>query len=350
MADPRFFSQQDPVALSEIAQLTGAEILRAGGEPATAEDAARQFECVAPLDRAGATDISFLDNTKYIDSFARSEAGACLVRPKFAARAPEGMLLLVTEEPYYCYALVAQRFFAPTSVEPGISEHAHIHETATLGEGCRVEAGAWIGENVIIGARCHIGVNAVIHAGVTLGDDCHVGANSTLSHCVIANRVHLHRGVHIGQDGFGFAGSRRGIAKVPQLGRVLIEDDVEIGSGTCIDRGTGPDTVIGAQSKIDNLVQIGHNVQIGRFVMIAAQTGIAGSTSVGDGAMLGGQTGLSGHLRIGAGAKIAAQSGVMSDIPPGAAFGGAPALPIKDWHRQTVAISRLSKKREADND
>ena len=155
----------------------------------------------------------------------------------------------------------------------------------------------------------------------------------------------LHRGVHIGQDGFGFAPGRGGVTKVPQLGRVVIGDDVEIGSGSCVDRGAGPDTVIGAGSKIDNLVQIGHNVQVGRFVFIAAQTGIAGSSQVGDGSMLGGQVGIAGHLHIGAGAKLAAQSGVMTDIPAGSSYGGSPALPIKDWHRQTVAVAAMTKKK-----
>jgi UDP-3-O-[3-hydroxymyristoyl] glucosamine N-acyltransferase len=161
----------------------------------------------------------------------------------------------------------------------------------------------------------------------------------------VGNHVILHRGVHIGQDGFGFALGRGGHVKVPQLGRVIIEDHVEIGSGTCIDRGTGPDTHIGEGSKIDNLVQIGHNVQIGKQSVIVAQVGIAGSTRIGDGAVLGGQVGIAGHLKIGPGVKLAARSGVMEDIPAGAAYGGSPAVPVKDWHRQTLTLNKLIKQR-----
>jgi len=338
MVDTRFFHSAGPIRLNEIASLTGATAASADGE--------RIFLGVAPLDRAGAGDISFLDNVKYVEAFAQSKAGACFVRPHYAGRAPATMALLVTDDPYYAYALTAQRFYPQPEFAPGISPQATIAKTATLGKGVRVDKGAVIGENVNIGERCRIGANTVIDDGVEIGDDCRIGALCTLSHAILGQRVLLHRGIHIGQDGFGFAPGKKGAVKVPQLGRVTIGNDVEIGSGTCIDRGAGPDTVIGAGSKIDNLVQIGHNVQLGLGVIIAAQCGIAGSTHIGNGVMLGGQVGISGHLNIGAGAKLAARSGVMTNIPPGAAYGGAPAVPIKDWHRQTVTLAKLAKKEE----
>lgn len=349
MADSRFYKTAEGISLSEVAALTGAVI--------TAKDSAKSnggriFTNVAPLDRATASDISFLDNVKYIETFGRSAAGACFVRSRYSDRAPAGMVLLVTDEPYYAYALTARHFHPDPEIAAGVSPQAQVSKSATVGRHVRIDAGAVIGDHVIIGDHCWIGANTVIGDGVEIGSHCRIGALCSISHAIIGQRVILHRGIHIGQDGFGFAASRPdknhrgGIVKVPQVGRVLIGDDVEIGSGTCIDRGAGPDTVIGNGSKIDNLVQIGHNVQIGKFVIIAAQCGIAGSTSIGDGAMLGGQVGLSGHIRIGAGAKLAAQSGVMTDIPPGATYGGSPAVPVKEWHRQTVAVSKLVKKKE----
>ena len=340
MADSRFFASAGPVDLQTIALLTGATIKRASG---AAADSARLFRNVAPLDRAGEADISFLDNVKYADMFAHSKAGACFVREKYVSRAPAGMILLVTETPYYAYALAAQHFYQQRPVEAVISPQASVDSSATLGKNVRIDAGAVIGKQVVIGDGSWIGANTVISNGVEIGKNTCIGALCSLSHSVIGSRVIIHRGVHIGQDGFGFAPSPIGILKVPQLGRVVIDDEVEIGSGTCIDRGAGPDTTIGFGTKIDNLVQIGHNVHIGKYVIIVAQCGIAGSTRIDDGAMLGGQVGVAGHVHIGAKAKLAAQAGVMTDIPVGASYGGSPAVPVKDWHRQTVMVAKLSK-------
>ena len=343
MVDSRFFQNSGAIRLSEVAALTGA-IISAGA------NGDGDFTDVAPLDHAGPKDISFLDNIKYLEFFSASKAGACFVRSKFAARAPNGMALLVTDDPYYAYALLARHFYPEPKAIPGISPRAEIAPTATIGKEVRIDSGVVIGAHAEIGDNCWIGANTVIGDGVTIGSGSRIGANCTLSHCLLGSRAILHRGINIGQDGFGFAASKRGIVKVPQLGRVLIGDDVEIGSGTCIDRGAGPDTVIGSFTKIDNLVQIGHNVQVGKYVIIVSQCGIAGSTHIGDGAQLGGQVGIAGHVHIGAGAKLAAQAGIMTDIPPGATYGGSPAVPVRDWHRQTVAIANLVKKKEHGDD
>lgn len=343
MVDSRFFANHGPFTAASLAAVTGTVLPKSS-------DGEKLLADVAPLDRATASDISFFDNVKYIESFAASQAGACFVRAKYAAQAPAGMILLLTEDPYRCYALAAQQFYPTPSPLAGISPAAHIHPTATLGDGVAIGAGVVIGAHASIGARTVIAANAVIGDGVVIGEDCSIGATSTLTHCILGTRVLIHRGVHIGQDGFGFAMGRDGHVKVPQLGRVLIGDDVEIGAGTTIDRGTGPDTMIGDGTKIDNLVQIGHNVHIGKRAVIVAQVGISGSTRIGDGVVIGGQAGIAGHLKIGAGAKIAAKSGVMNDIPAGASYGGAPAIPVLEWHRQTVAISRLTKPKRGNDD
>lgn len=336
MVDRRFFSNHGPFTVAQLAAVAGAVL-----HPAA--DGARSLGDVAPLDRAGEGDISFFDNAKYIEQFTHSQAGACFVREKYADTAPSGMALLITEDPYRCYALAAQQFYPTPKPVAAIAASAIIHPTASLGDGVSIGAGAVIGAGVVIGHRSVIGANSVIGEAVTLGDDSSIGPLCTITQSLIGHRVIIHRGVHIGQDGFGFALGREGHVKVPQLGRVVIGDDVEIGSGTTIDRGTGPDTVIGDGAKIDNLVQIGHNVHIGKRAIIVAQVGISGSTRIGDGAIIGGQAGIAGHLKIGAGAKLAAKSGVMTDIPNGASYGGSPAVPVVDWHRQTIALSRLIK-------
>lgn len=345
MVDRRFFTNHGPFTASELAIATGAVLL-----PAQSQLASRSFAEVAPLDRAGASDVSFFDNSKYIEQFTGSNAGACFLRSKYVEQAPASMLVLVTEDPYRCYAIAAQLFYPSVKSNGHIAPTAVIDPSASLGEDVAVGPGAVIGAHAVIGNRVCIGANTVIGDGVTIGDDTHIGAVTTLTHTVVGKRVIIHRGVHIGQDGFGFALGREGHIKVPQLGRVVIDDDVEIGSGTTIDRGTGPDTIIGEGAKIDNLVQIGHNVQIGRRAVVVAQCGISGSTRVGDGAVLAGQVGLAGHIKIGAGSKIAAKSGVMTDIPSGSSYGGYPAVPVNDWHRQTIALSRLIKPKRGANE
>ncbi len=341
MSDSRFFTKACELSLEEIVAITGAAI--APSETTSAQT--RKFSDISPLETAGKNDISFLDNIKYIPEFEASKAGACFVRAKFAARAPKGMVTLISEEPYYAYALIAQKLYPAENFEAQISPLAQIAKNAVIGKNVRIDAGAVIAEHAKIGDGCWIGANSVIDKGVEIGEGSRIGALCGISHSIIGKNTTIHRGAHIGQDGFGFAGGRKGITKLPQTGRVIIGDDVEIGAGTCIDRGAGHDTKIGSGSKIDNLVQIAHNVQIGRHTMIAAQTGISGSTIIGDGVLVGGQVGFAGHTIVGNGARIAAQSGIMTDIPAGATYGGYPAVSILDWHRQTATVAKLSKRK-----
>lgn len=343
MVDSRFFRNHGPFTLGQLAEITGTRMVNSECETLELVD-------VAPLDRAAPQEISFFDNTKYLDQFQNSQAGACFVREKYAAQAPASIALLISDDPYRCYALAAQAFYPVEAPKAGIHPTAVIGENVTIAEGVSIAAGAVIEDHVEIAAGTSIGANAVIGQGVRIGPYSVIGPLCSLSHCQIGAHVQLHRGVHIGQDGFGFALARDGHVKVPQLGRVVIHDHVEIGSGTTIDRGTGPDTIINEGTKIDNLVQIGHNVQIGKHAVIVAQAGISGSTRVGDGVVLAGQAGISGHLKIGPGAKVAAKSGVMHDIPAGTSVGGFPAVAIKDWHRQTIALSRLAKQNRGSHD
>src|SRR5947207_3637331 len=339
MADHLFFDRAGPYSLDELAELSGA---RLWGEA----DGKRVFSDVAPLETAGPEDVTFLDNRKYVDAFVRSRAGGAFIDERYADRAPAGMALLVTAEPYKAFARVAQVFYPAPPVIPRRSASAIIDPTAIVPGDCEIRAHVVIEAGARLGARCQIGANTVIGPAVELGEDCRIGAHVTLSHCLIGARVVLHPGVQIGQPGFGFAPDAQGPVKIPQLGRVVIGDDVDIGANTTIDRGSGHDTVIGPGTLIDNLVQIGHNVGLARGVILAGQVGISGSTKLGDFVMAGGQAGLAGHLNIGTAARIAAQAGLMRGVEPGSTVAGAPAVAITSWWRQVAILQRLATKKD----
>ncbi|HTK85318.1 MAG TPA: UDP-3-O-(3-hydroxymyristoyl)glucosamine N-acyltransferase [Patescibacteria group bacterium] len=340
MPDPRFFRREKPKSLGELAALTGAAISQ-GSDPALL------IEDVAPLDQAGAGTISFLDNVKYKDQFAATKAAACIIASPMAEHAPKGISLLLTEYPYKTYARIAQSFYPdfpqkkPATVK---ANNLHVHPDANVGKGCVLEHNVSIAAGAEIGDGCWIGANAVVGENVVIGRECRVGANTVISHSLIGDHVRIYPGCCIGQDGFGFAIDPAGHIKVPQLGRVIIEDSVEIGANTTIDRGSGPDTVVGQGTWIDNLVQIGHNVKIGKGCVIVSQVGISGSTVVEDYVMMAGQAGIAGHLHIGKGARIGAKAGVMRDVPAGEQQLGSPAIPARQFMRQVAAISRLVEK------
>jgi len=341
LARIRFFPPSSAPSLAEVASWCGATL-------AAHADPGRVIRDVAALDHAGPGDLTFLDNPKYLDALKRTRAAAALVAPRYAAAAPATCAALVAPEPYRAMALVMTRLYPsaakPGSVfgETGISPTASVHLSARLEAGVVVDPGAVIGPGAEIGAGTIIGPHVVIGPEVRIGRNGSVGASATILAALIGDRVIIHPGAHIGQDGFGFALGPRGHLKVPQIGRVIIQDDVEIGAGVTIDRGANRDTVIGEGAKIDNLVQIGHNVVVGRHAVLVAQSGVSGSSVIGDFSALGGQAGIAGHLRIGAGAQVAAAAGVMTDIPAGERWAGAPAKPVREFFREVAAIKRLA--------
>ena len=336
MADPRFFRNFGPLRLGDLAELSGSTMHR-GADP----DAL--FEDVAPLEQASAGQISFLDNRKYLDQFARSSAGACVVEPGLADQAPAQMMLLLTDKPYRAYAKIARAFYPVPESTGRTSAAAHVDPTAICGSGCEIGPGAVVGPAAELGDKVRLEPGVVIGTGVVIGDGSQVGANAALSHCIIGRRANIHPGVRIGQRGFGFDMDPAGHLDVPQLGRVIIGDDVEVGANSTIDRGAGPDTRIGDCCKIDNLVQIGHNAVLGQGCVVVAQAGVSGSTRFGDYAVLAAQGGVAGHLKIGAGAQIGAQAGVMRDVPPGAKVVGTPAMPAREFFRSVAALAKLTR-------
>lgn len=341
MPDHRFHHCAGPFSLDDILALTGAVLA-----PGVTADGAQGFVDVAPLDQAGADQVSFLDNRKYIGQFAETGAGACLVHPDLADRAPAGTLALITPRPYRAYARLAQAFYPLPAPNPGIAASAVIAEDAEIAGDAEIGPNAVIGRGVRIGSRTIVEANAVIGDRVAIGDECRIGACASISHALIGHQVRIYPGVRIGQDGFGFDMSAEGHLRVPQLGRVIIEDDVEIGANATIDRGAGPDTVIGRGVRIDNLVQIGHNARIGPGVVMVAQSGISGSSEMGPFSVVAAQGGIAGHLKIGQGAQIGAQAGVMRDVPAGEQVIGSPAMPIKQFFRQIAVMKKLATQRD----
>ena len=339
MTDLRFFSREGPLSLARIAEL-------ADGVLAATETPEREMTDVASLDAAGPDDVSFLDNRKYAPQLEETEAGACILTEEMAERAPPGVALIVCKKPYLGYARVAQAFYPAAKVIAGIDPSAVIHTTAVVDDLASIGAGAVIQAGAKIGARTTIGPNAVIGPNVEIGDDSEIGACASISHCLIGRRVRVYPGARIGQDGFGFAFDQAGHVRVPQLGRVIVDDDVEIGANVTIDRGAGPDTIIGKGAMIDNLVQIAHNVQIGQGAVIIAQAGVAGSSRLGRWTVLAAQSGVAGHLEIGDGARVGAQSGVMRDVPAGSDVLGSPAMQARAFWRQMSQLAKLGRRPE----
>jgi UDP-3-O-[3-hydroxymyristoyl] glucosamine N-acyltransferase len=303
---------------------------------------------IATLKNATEDCISFFSNSIYKNDFTMTRAGACIVNNDAVIHAPPDITLLVSDNPYYSYAKTTHVLSSQESYQESISNNAYIAKSATIGKNTTVLPGVFIGENVKIGDNCIISSNVFIGDNVTIGDQTSIGASSSLMYTIVGSQCTIHPGVRIGQDGFGFAVSNKNILKIKHFGKVIIENEVEIGANTTIDRGALDNTIIGKSTKIDNLVQIGHNVVIGEGCFIAGMTGIAGSTKVGNHVMIGGKSGISGHLTIGDYAKVLGGSGVIRNVEIQETVAGYPACEVMQWHRMTVFLQNIINKNKYD--
>ena len=342
MADPRFYANRGPLKLGDICGRAGVSLADGAGDKMVTD--------VATLESASPQHVVFCADKIAARQLANSQAGFAFTEVSLDIDTPQGMMVLRTKAPSDAF-VVAARLFYP---EHGLAlwdQDERLSRSAKIGEAVQISPGAVIGANAEIGDRTRIGPSAAIGPGVCIGRDCEIGSNTTITHSLLGDEILILSGAQIGGPGFGFASGSRGHAKIPQLGRVILQDRVEVGACTTIDRGALGDTVIGEGTKIDNLVQIGHNCHIGRHCIIVGQVGVSGSCELGDFVVLGGQVGLADHVKIGDGARLAARSAMAPGVLAGGQdYGGAPPLPIREWRRQMAAIARLGKPRKQTTD
>ncbi len=336
MTHPVFFKRQ-AVTLGEIAKRTGAVL-------SDLQNGDRLIDEAGPIEAAPAGAITFLDNPRYSKHIESSVAAAIFISPKYADRVQKPVCALVHPQPYKAYAQTLALIYPtaarpePVTGETGVSKFAHIAPDVLVEDDVIIEAGAIIGAGAAIGRGSRILAGAVIGQNVQIGRNTTVGIHASVTHAFVGDNCIIHPGVRIGQDGFGFAMGAGGHAKIPQVGRVIIQDHVEIGANTTVDRGSNRDTVIGEGTKIDNLVQIGHNVVIGRHCVIVGLAGIAGSATLEDYVVIAGQVGIVGHIRIGTGAQIGGGSGVNFDVKPGEKIMGYPGTDIRSWTKMNMLL------------
>ena len=341
MADPRFYQRSGPFHLDELAARIACE----------APENDLKLSDIASLDTAGASELSFFSNPKLSDQLAATQAGAVLVKAEHADLCPDGTVSLICDNPYRAMAEISQLFYPLAArgrhMPGGMQDGHNVHPDARLGEGVVIGQNAVIGPGAEIGDGSYIGAGAVIGHGVVVGRDCTIGTNAVVGYALIGDRVIIHSGAAIGVDGFGYAPGASHV-KIPQLGRVILQADVEIGANGGIDRGALGDTVIGEGSKLDNLVHIAHNVQLGRHCFLTALCAVAGSSTLGDYVQMGGQSAVGGHVNVGNRCIIAANASVLSSFPDDTEVAGIPARPRLDVYRDLAFLSRLRKSGKSD--
>ena len=333
MPDSRFFETLSPLSVAELATRIGGEVERGGD---------RMIVSVAPLSSADEGAIAFLGDRKFAAALAATEAGCVIVPAEARDAAPASEAVIVSRTPQAAWAKASLLLHRPILLDAAITRDEAAEDDSVV-----IEPGAILGKGVRIGRGSRIGANAVIAPGVQIGRDCAIGANVSVGFALIGDRVKLYAGARIGEAGFGATGTAAGAMDIPQLGRVILQDGVTVGANSCIDRGAYDDTVIGENTKIDNLVMVGHNCVIGRNNLMAANTGISGSVTSGDNVIFGGKAGIGDHITIGEGARVAAGAGVLADIPAGETWSGYPARPIRQFLRETIWLAKQASAKKA---
>ena len=337
MADSAFFKNNGPFSLKQIAEITGAVIGDNVDENLMISD-------ISTLQKAGLGEICFFYDKKMKDKASEIKASACVTTEALAGFVPKNVAVLTLDNPKVAFLKLNQAMYEEFKPEVGISSRAFVHPSAKIGVNCFIADFVTIEEGAVVGDNCRIEAGAYIGRSCKIGNRCRIGVNASVTYCQMGDDCYIYSGAKIGNDGFGFETINGKHVRIPQVGRVIIGNDVEVGANTCIDRGAMDDTVICDGCRIDNLVQIAHNDKLGRGCIVVSQVGIAGSCTFGDYVVCGGQTGFADHLNIGTGAQIAAQSGVMRDVEPGAVLLGTPAVPFKDFMRQVAFLQKNSKK------